>query len=266
MIAFDTNAPPEYLSTKISVRPSNTNVIISTCLKFGETDSQLIQNALSSYANVDAIVFIFLVTDNSDVFWVPDNVRFYRTSLLKSQNVKNEFILPYVWECEKMPFEPLCKINKPIVGFCGLVSQHRIATLQTIYDSPHITSNFVCRNLFWGGRPHAHDLVNDFLENIKTSHFTVCNRGAGNFSMRFYQTLACGRIPVLLNTDMIFPFEDVIDWHSIIVIADSNESLVEKILYCWNTQDIISMQQKCRWIFDEYFAKSNFFDKILDVF
>jgi hypothetical protein len=59
MIAFDTNAPPEYLSTKISVRPSNTNVIISTCLKFGETDSQLIQNALSSYANVDSIVFIF---------------------------------------------------------------------------------------------------------------------------------------------------------------------------------------------------------------
>lgn len=267
MIRFDTDSPPDYLLSKINLptiptTPSK-NIIISTKLKWGETDSNLIQNTLLSYASIDATVFVFLVTDNSNAFFVPANVFFYRTSILKSQKVSNEFLLPYVWECCDAPFDPLPKYDKPVVGFCGLISQHRVKTLKTIYNSPQITSNFIVRNQFWGGRPHAPDLVNDFLENIRNSHFTVCNRGAGNFSMRFYQTLACGRIPVLLNTDMILPFDDCIDWNSIIVFADSDEVLVDKLLHYWETRDIIMMQHKCRQIFDEYFAGTRFFDKVL---
>ena len=81
--------------------------------------------------------------------------------------------------------------------------------------------------------------------------------------MRFYQTLACGRIPALVNTDMEFPFADEIDWDSIIVVADTEEQLTEKIVDCWNTRDIVAMQNQCRAIFDSYFAGTTFFDKIL---
>jgi len=263
MVFYD-GAPPEYLSTKIA--KSCENNVISTKLKWGETNSHLIQQTLLSYSvgiYAKSVVYIFLVTDNSDPFVVPDNVRFYRTSLLKSQMVKNEFLLPFVWECQGAPFEPLPKQDKPVVGFCGLISPSRIDTLRAIYGCAKITSNFIGRDQFWGGRPHAPDLVNDFLENIRTSHFTVCNRGAGNFSMRFYQTLACGRIPVLVNTDMDFPFADEIDWSSVIVVADTESELVEKIVDCWITRDIVAMQRQCRTIFDSYFAGTKFFDKVL---
>jgi len=266
MIRFDSDSPPEHLFLKIRSRPANQNVLISTMLKWGETDSQLIQQTLLSYSSIDAIVFVFLITDNSTPFVVPSNVRFYRTSLLKSQCVANEFILPFLWECQDTPFTPLSRQDKPVVGFCGLISQPRVKTLQTIYNSPFITSNFIIRDQFWGGRPHAPDLVNDFLGNISNSHFTVCNRGAGNFSMRFYQTLACGRIPALVNTDLLLPFAETIDWDSVIIIADTEDELVSKIIHCYNNKDIILMQQKCRQIFDDYFAGTSFFDRILSVF
>lgn len=265
MVFYD-GAPPEYLVNKIA--KSDENTVISTKLKWGETNSHLIQQTLMSYSvgiYAKSVVYVFLVTDNSDPFTIPDNVCFYRTSLLKSQMVKNEFLLPFVWECQGAPFEPLSKLDKPVVGFCGLISPSRIDTLRAIHECPSITSNFIIRDQFWGGRPHDPDLVQDFLENIRTSHFTVCNRGAGNFSMRFYQTLACGRIPVLVNTDMEFPFADEVDWSSIIVVADTESVLVEKIVECWNTRDIVAMQRECRAIFDSYFAGTKFFDKILSI-
>ena len=85
------------------------------------------------------------------------------------------------------------------------------------------------------------------------SHFNICNRGNGNFSMRFYQTLSCGRIPVLLNTDMVLPFSDEIDWESLIVLANTESELVVKLLYYWNNQDIVQMQVKCKDIYSRYF-------------
>lgn len=270
MIRFDcaSSIAPDHLSSKISKTIFNKcmekPIIISTRLKWGETNPQIIQNALSSYANdTSVITYVFLITDNSQPFIVPENVMFFRTSLCKSTIVKNEYPLPFIWECQNSAFEPLSITIKPIVGFCGLISQPRLKTLQLIHANPNITTNFIIRDQFWGGRPHDPALINDFLENIRTSHFTVCNRGAGNFSMRFYQTLACGRIPALVNTDMIFPFHNLIDWNSIIIVADSEEKLVEKIIDCWSTRDIIAMQHKCREVFDIYFEGTKYFDSVL---
>lgn len=250
---------PQHLSSKLSQKVLP---IIDTRLNWGETNPYIIQQVLLDYASVDAIVYVFLITDNSQPFIVPDNVRFYRTSILKSQMVKNEYLLPYIWQCENTAFPPLPKTEYPIVGFCGLLSEPRIKTLRLINQCPQIKPNFIIRHQFWGGRPDAPDLIADFLENIRTSHFTMCNRGAGNFSMRFYQTLSCGRIPVLVNTDMIFPYEDEIDWGSVIVIANTEEELVEKIVECWKTRDIIAMQSNCRAIFDKYFAGTVYLDRI----
>ena len=98
---------------------------------------------------------------------------------------------------------------------------------------------------------------------MKNSHFNICNRGCGNFSYRFYQTLACGRIPILLYTDMILPFEEEIKWDDIIVLGNTEEELVINLLHYWNTKNILEMQIKCKEIHNKYFSNSNFLDRIL---
>ena len=48
-------------------------------------------------------------------------------------------------------------------------------------------------------------------------------RGGGNFSKRFYETLAMGRIPALVDTDCLLPFESTMTWKDHIVSAGQNE-------------------------------------------
>ena len=64
-----------------------------------------------------------------------------------------------------------------------------------------------------------------------TSPYSLCVRGAGNYSARFYEALAMGRIPVLVNTDCILPLDDKINWkqHCIWVENNNLDSMIEKI-------------------------------------
>jgi len=48
-------------------------------------------------------------------------------------------------------------------------------------------------------------------------------RGMGNFSVRFYETLAVGRIPVLLNTDCLLPLDKIINWEKHCIILNESE-------------------------------------------
>ena len=40
-------------------------------------------------------------------------------------------------------------------------------------------------------------------------------RGAGNFSIRLFETLAAGRVPVIVDTDLALPCADVVDWQGL---------------------------------------------------
>lgn len=249
----------------------NSEVVVSSKLLTGEYNRRKIQNCLSSYRKIKKIVLIFLVSDNSDVFSIPSNVILFRTSIYKSLKKKNEFILPYIWECYKEAENPIEKTQKPIIGFCGNINKNlgkRISTIEAFKNNTNIISNFILRNDFWGGKPNDEILKKEFYLNLKDSHFTICNRGRGNFAIRFYQTLSIGRIPILIDTDMYFPFEDKINWNSIIIIGKDEVDLVKNVLKWWETNSpdqVIEAQNICRKIFDDYFTFESFSSHILSI-
>jgi hypothetical protein len=89
-------------------------------------------------------------------------------------------------------------------------------------------------------------------------------RGGGNFSVRFFETLAMGRIPILINTDCRLPFHQIIDWKSHCLIVNENEvkDLSQKILEFHNqftNKELIKMQQSNRLLWEKYFTKEGFF-------
>ncbi len=264
MISFENNNKLHYIDGRISLPiVENSNIIISCKTKWGMLNSNEIQSILLSYKKIKKKVYVFLVSDNSEVFNIPNNVILYRTSLYKSKKKYNEHILPYVWECNNDNIDPLPKTEKPIVGFCGWNSIYRHKTIETIKNNINIESNFILRDKFWGGKPHDQKLIEDFRNNMINSHFNICNRGNGNFSMRFYETLSFGRIPIIIDTDILLPFENLIDWYNIIIIVKKEEELNERILNYYHNNNIIIMQKKCREIYDNYFRGSNFFDRII---
>ena len=269
MIAFETDSNIlDYVRSKLSLPVTTVDActdVISCKIEWGDKNYSRIQAAIQSYAdsNPAKTVHLVLVTDSCDSFIIPPNVRVYRTSLLKSRRVANEYVLPYIWEGLSVPFEPLPITEKPIIGFCGQLNRpERHITVTKLTDDKRFTTNFIIRQSFWGGKPHDPVIVKAFEDNILSSHFTICHRGGGNFSMRFYQTLSAGRIPILLNTDMVLPFEDEIPWNDIIVMATTQEALIERIMYVWTNKNIVELQKQCRDIYDRYFRGTRYFDRV----
>jgi hypothetical protein len=111
---------------------------------------------------------------------------------------------------------PLNKVYEPLFS-----SAYERAKLLTYFeDSNKIQANFIYRENYRGGAITEDERAATTLEyynNILTSDYVLCVRGAGNFSVRFYETLMMGKIPVFVNTDCLLPFNDEINWKNHVV-------------------------------------------------
>lgn len=56
---------------------------------------------------------------------------------------------------------------------------------------------------------------NRFIKHLQRATYIICPRGTENFSMRVYEALKYGRIPVIIDTDMVLPKE--IDWEQVAI-------------------------------------------------
>jgi hypothetical protein len=161
--------------------------------------------------------------------------------------------------------------SKPAVGFCGQANSSFKQSLKEIairlknyidhklkrtYDSPQpiqstsllrakllkileasefIKSNFIKRQKYRAGiteNKAKHETTQEFYDNIIESHYVLCARGGGNFSVRFYETLAMGRIPIFINTDCLLPLDNRIDWKNNCVWVKNNdkEKIADKVV------------------------------------
>lgn len=222
------------------------------------------QKVLDDYGKETKPVFIFWVTDSNDVFYPPSNVFFYRTSISKSTRQPNEDVLAFVWET--VPYFRHMDADRPVVGFCGANWDNRKRMIRLLEEHPAVDTNFIIRDRFWGGKENDEKLRHQFHENLLDSHFTICNRGSGNFTMRFFQALSCGRTPILIDTDMIFPFEtEDISWDEYIIRGDTEEQVIEKMLFFFDKTDMKKQQRKTRDMFRRYFHPRVYFHALFSL-
>ena len=52
--------------------------------------------------------------------------------------------------------------------------------------------------------------LNEYKDHIERSTYVVCPRGTENYSFRIYEALNRGRIPIIIDTDVVLPKE--INW------------------------------------------------------
>jgi hypothetical protein len=146
---------------------------------------------------------------------------------------------------------PRDKVTRPSVGFCGFVSNPIVRTVYRLMGRTRkaeglslrakvlgalrrergVRTKFIVRQAYWAGargRFHRNYRAeygprDDFWSNVINSDYTLCMRGAGNFSYRFYEVLAAGRIPLFINTRCVLPFEDEIDWRQHCVWVEEDQ-------------------------------------------
>ena len=82
------------------------------------------------------------------------------------------------------------------------------------------------------------------------NQYNLCVRGNGNFSHRFYETLASGRIPVYVNTGGKLPWDHIINYRPYFVWVDDIKCMVEDVRRFHATHDIREAQKRCRELYD----------------
>ena len=109
----------------------------------------------------------------------------------------------------------------------------------------------------------------EFEDNINENLFTLCYRGRGNFSVRFYETLMRGRIPIQINSSNIFPYEDEIDYSEIGIFIEEDdldtiniEKLIRDYYASKSADELLQIQKNNRRIYEEYFHPDIYFSQI----
>ena len=101
-------------------------------------------------------------------------------------------------------------------------SVKRYKFLSLLQKNDQINTDFIFRNQYRAGVKTEEDKKKttlDFFKNINVNPYTFCLRGAGNYSVRFYETLAMGRIPFVIDTDFRLPLNGIINWEQHCIIA-----------------------------------------------
>jgi len=147
----------------------------------------------------------------------------------------------------------------------------RARILGLLEASPRVADNFIIRQHYWAGVHRASNVEAarrqaqlEFVNNIYNSDYTVCVRGTGNYSKRFYETLCLGRIPIFVDTDCVLPYDFAVDWRDYCVWVDHSEIpyIAEKVadFHAGITDDdFIGMQQACRALWKERLSFDGFY-------
>lgn len=97
----------------------------------------------------------------------------------------------------------------------------RRTALQALTDAPGIRTNFLIRSSYSG---HVETISlppeqarAEYIANMRNCDLALVVKGDGNYSYRFYEALALGRIPLFIDTDTPLPLEDLIDYDSFLL-------------------------------------------------
>jgi hypothetical protein len=138
----------------------------------------------------------------------------------------------------------------------------RSRVLSKAAKSVKVPTDFVLRSHYKGGASdqQSSDRVEvEFFKNISSNLFTLCMRGMGNYSVRFYQTLAMGRIPVLIDTQSKLPFDTHLDYSELYVSVPYEERFeVERYILEYlagkSPEQLEQIQSRCREFWLEHFC------------
>jgi hypothetical protein len=147
------------------------------------------------------------------------------------------------------------------------VRARAIAALRAQGD---IATSIVVRESGGGGTWEAfdeerwHAARREFLANMLDSDYVLCTRGDGNWSIRLYEALCLGRIPVVIDTDLVMPYDWLVPWREYGVWIDRRDireigSKVAEFHERLSDQQFADLQRACRQTWERYLSPMGFF-------
>ncbi|KKR18935.1 MAG: hypothetical protein UT49_C0005G0001, partial [Parcubacteria group bacterium GW2011_GWF1_39_37] len=143
----------------------------------------------------------------------------------------------------------------------------RIKLLRILAKSNKVKSNFIIRKSYSGSQKtielSPEQARKEYVENIIQSDFTLCVKGDGNFSTRFFETISLGRIPLFIDTDCPLPLDGTIDYSKFIFRVDYKNikelpELLTDFYRNLSEEQFVVMQKQARETFEKYLRIDSF--------
>ena len=109
----------------------------------------------------------------------------------------------------------------------------RVRALRALRRTAGIDARFILRDQFafnrWGvlqpgGTPAAAARQRaEFEQNLDHADYALCARGLANCSIRFYEALSLGRLPVFINTACVLPYDWLVPWRDACVWIEERD-------------------------------------------
>ena len=149
----------------------------------------------------------------------------------------------------------------------------RASVLRKLQQAANVNTNFILRKKYRAGitkNKDQHKSTMEFYDNLKDSPYVVCIRGAGNFSVRFYEALAMGRIPILIDTDSSLPLDQDINWKDHVVwVPYKDRNRVDALLVDFHNRHekggFEDLQLRNRRLWEEYLGYGGYFKKMISL-
>lgn len=142
---------------------------------------------------------------------------------------------------------------------------NRAKILEALQQSKKLTCNFIIEKKYRGGAidpADKHISSQRYFENIQQSLYIICYRGTGNFSVRFYETLAAGRIPVIIRSDDVLPLADQVNWSVFPMVREDMILHADDVIAAFHAaqsaETLLQLQQHARKLYEDYFTYKGF--------
>jgi hypothetical protein len=197
------------------------------------------------------------------------------------------------------------KTERPVVSFCGwtgtnsLVSGVKVWLKNTYYtmlsllpgnghmvirkkgiwwrsrailrlkQDAHVDTRFIERKSFSGStKTISLDPVQareEYIENMYDTDFALAPKGDPNISLRFYEALSMGRVPILIDTQVMLPAEDMLDYDSFVLRVpyqdiDRIAAIVVAFYENLTDESFAAMQRAARKAFTTYLRYDTYFN------
>jgi hypothetical protein len=122
----------------------------------------------------------------------------------------------------------------------------------------HVANSYFCDNgsCWWAFSDQQRALLRQgYLALTENTKFVLCPRGKGLNSIRFFETLRLGRIPVLVSDDTKLPLEEKIEYDQFMVRVPEDEAgRADHYVSQWaESHDLVSASVEARKVSLEHF-------------
>ena len=146
----------------------------------------------------------------------------------------------------------------------------RESAMSILDKSPRVNTNFLVRDRYFSPLAPKEETIQmraEYINNILESDYVLCVRGYGNFSFRFFETLSLGRIPLLVDTDCVLPYDFIHDYREFcLVVPRKHIGRIEESVIAYHNQltpdAFFEKQRRCREFWVENLSFTGFFEKL----